>query len=133
MISVDVFQYNSLSCLWCVVNVLAVWLVPNAYPLLVYNVPTASRALYFLHFVTGDVDGSVDAILDTLDTYQSDQCRLHILHYGVGHVTEQDVDLAAAFKGNWFYGSPRFERLPLWQAILDSRPIVCCPMHVGNY
>ena len=49
----------------------------------------------------GDVDGSVEAILDTLDSYTSEQCGLHILQYGVGAVTEQDVEMAANFGGTF--------------------------------
>ncbi|KAI0223177.1 Translation initiation factor IF-2, mitochondrial [Lamellibrachia satsuma] len=49
--------------------------------------------------IKGDVDGSVEAILDTLDSYASEQCRLHILQYGVGAVTEQDIEMAANFGG----------------------------------
>ncbi|KAK2190842.1 hypothetical protein NP493_66g01012 [Ridgeia piscesae] len=49
--------------------------------------------------VKGDVDGSVEAILDTLDSYMSEQCALHILQYGVGTVNEQDVEMAANFGG----------------------------------
>ena len=47
----------------------------------------------------GDVDGSVEAILDTLDSYDSKLCRLDLIHYGVGNVTESDVELAEAFDG----------------------------------
>ena len=47
----------------------------------------------------GDVDGSVEAILDTLDSYDSKLCRLDLIHYGVGNVTESDVELAEAFNG----------------------------------
>lgn len=47
----------------------------------------------------GDVHGSVEAILDVLDTYHSsDKCRLDVVHYGVGDVTESDVELAKSFK-----------------------------------
>lgn len=49
--------------------------------------------------VKGDVDGSVEAILDILETYDSSQCQLNLLSYGVGIVTEQDVEMAAIFKG----------------------------------
>ncbi|XP_012254880.2 translation initiation factor IF-2, mitochondrial [Athalia rosae] len=49
--------------------------------------------------VKGDVGGSVEAILDVLDTYsEEDKCRLNLIHYGVGNVTENDIDLASAFK-----------------------------------
>lgn len=47
----------------------------------------------------GDVDGSVEAILDILDSYRSPQCQLHLLSFGVGIVTEQDVEMAETFKG----------------------------------
>ena len=45
------------------------------------------------------MDGSVEAILDTLDSFNSKQCRLDLIHYGVGNVTESDVEMAEAFNG----------------------------------
>lgn len=46
----------------------------------------------------GDVHGSVEAILDVLDTYDSnDKCRMGIVHYGVGEITEGDLELARVF------------------------------------
>ncbi|GFN85677.1 translation initiation factor if-2, partial [Plakobranchus ocellatus] len=50
----------------------------------------------------GDTDGSVDAILDVFDTYHSKKCQLDIIHYGVGNVTESDVEIAATFEGEIF-------------------------------
>lgn len=48
--------------------------------------------------IKGDVHGSVEAILDVLDTYhENDQVRLDIVHYGVGDVTEGDIELAKTF------------------------------------
>lgn len=48
--------------------------------------------------VKGDVHGSVEAILDVLETYTGhDKCRLDIVHYGVGNVSESDVELAKSF------------------------------------
>ena len=41
----------------------------------------------------------MEAILDALDSYNSKQCRLDLVHYGVGNVTESDVELAEAFNG----------------------------------
>ncbi len=52
---------------------------------------------------SGDVDGSVEAILDALNTYESDQCRLNLINYGVGQVTEQDVQMASNFNGKYKY------------------------------
>lgn len=47
----------------------------------------------------GDVNGSVEAILDVLDTYTcSDKCRINIVHYGVGEISESDIELARTFK-----------------------------------
>ncbi|XP_067629595.1 translation initiation factor IF-2, mitochondrial [Eurosta solidaginis] len=48
--------------------------------------------------VKGDVHGSVEALLDVFDSYTShDRCRLDVVHYGVGHVTEGDIELAKTF------------------------------------
>ena len=52
--------------------------------------------------VSGDVDGSLEAIMDTLDTYHSKKCRLDLVHFGIGNVTESDVELAKAFQGGSF-------------------------------
>lgn len=44
--------------------------------------------------------GSVEAILDVFNTYGSDdKCRLSIVHYGVGPITETDLQIADAFNG----------------------------------
>ena len=50
-------------------------------------------------FPPGDVNGSVEAILDTLSTYRSDLCDLEVVSHGVGEVTEHDIQLAETFKG----------------------------------
>jgi translation initiation factor IF-2 len=48
--------------------------------------------------IKGDVHGSVEAILDVLDTYhEHERVRLDVVHYGVGDVTEGDLELAKAF------------------------------------
>lgn len=47
----------------------------------------------------GDVDGSVEAILNVLDTYHSPECSLDLLSYGVGAITPSDVIMAESFKG----------------------------------
>lgn len=49
--------------------------------------------------ILGDVDGSVEAIMDVMETYTSTLCKLDIVHYGVGNVTINDIELAEAFKG----------------------------------
>lgn len=50
--------------------------------------------------VKGDVAGSVEAILDVFSTYGSDdKCQLSVVHYGVGPVTETDLEMADMFDG----------------------------------
>ena len=47
--------------------------------------------------VKGDVDGSVDAILSVLDTYQEEDVKLDIVSFGVGQVSENDINMAESF------------------------------------
>lgn len=49
--------------------------------------------------IKADVDGTLEAILDTLSTYTSQLCKLDLVHFGVGAVTENDVELAETFNG----------------------------------
>lgn len=46
-----------------------------------------------------DVDGTLEAILNTLDSYDSPECKMDLVHYGVGAISENDVELAQTFKG----------------------------------
>uniref|UniRef100_A0A673LEA2 Translation initiation factor IF-2, mitochondrial n=1 Tax=Sinocyclocheilus rhinocerous TaxID=307959 RepID=A0A673LEA2_9TELE len=50
--------------------------------------------------VKGDVDGSVEAILNVLESYDADdQCELDVVHFGVGDISERDINLAETFSG----------------------------------
>jgi len=49
--------------------------------------------------IKGDVDGSVEAILSCLETYQEEDVKLEIVHFGVGEVTESDISMAESFNG----------------------------------
>lgn len=44
-----------------------------------------------------DVDGTLEAIVDVLSTYHSEKCRLDIVNFGVGAVTQNDIELAEIF------------------------------------
>ena len=46
-----------------------------------------------------DVNGSLEALLHVLASYPNSQCKLNIVHYDVGDVSESDVELAAASNG----------------------------------
>ncbi|XP_073905841.1 translation initiation factor IF-2, mitochondrial isoform X3 [Castor canadensis] len=50
--------------------------------------------------IKGDVDGSVEAILNIMDTYDaSHECELELVHFGVGDISENDVNFAETFDG----------------------------------
>lgn len=47
------------------------------------------------------MDGSVEAILNMLDSYDAqEQCQLEVLHFGIGDISENDVNMAETFSGN---------------------------------
>ncbi|MDI1295752.1 MAG: translation initiation factor IF-2, partial [bacterium] len=46
--------------------------------------------------IKGDVQGSVEAIVNSLNRISTDEIKVRILHSGVGAITESDVTLAAA-------------------------------------
>ena len=46
--------------------------------------------------VKGDVDGSVEALSDSLIKLSTEQIQVNVIHQGVGQISESDVSLAAA-------------------------------------
>ena len=46
--------------------------------------------------VKGDVQGSVEALTQSLERLTTEKCRLHVIHGAVGGINESDVMLAAA-------------------------------------
>ena len=46
--------------------------------------------------VKGDVDGSVEALSDSLIKVSTEQVQVNVIHKGVGQISESDVSLAAA-------------------------------------
>jgi translation initiation factor IF-2 len=49
--------------------------------------------------IKGDVQGSVEAIVSELGKIQHPEVRVNVIHTGVGAITENDVNLAAASNG----------------------------------
>ncbi|MGI6073910.1 MAG: translation initiation factor IF-2 [Fermentimonas sp.] len=49
--------------------------------------------------VKGDVDGSVEALSDSLIRLSTDEIQVNVIHKAVGQITESDVTLAAASDG----------------------------------
>ena len=48
--------------------------------------------------VKADVQGSAEAIVQAMEKIGNDEVRVRVLHYGVGAITESDVNLALASK-----------------------------------
>ena len=46
--------------------------------------------------IKGDVHGSVEAIIGTLQKLSTDEVKVNVLHQGVGGITESDITLARA-------------------------------------
>ncbi len=57
-----------------------------------------SDVIEFPLVVKGDVQGSVEAIVNALHNLSNDEIKVRVLHSGVGAITESDVTLAAASK-----------------------------------
>ena len=46
--------------------------------------------------IKGDVDGSVEALSDSLQKLSTEEIAVSVIHKGVGQITESDVTLANA-------------------------------------
>uniref|UniRef100_A0A1A7XQG1 Translation initiation factor IF-2, mitochondrial n=2 Tax=Iconisemion striatum TaxID=60296 RepID=A0A1A7XQG1_9TELE len=65
---------------------------------------TQSEQLSLPLIIKGDVDGSVETLLNILDTYDAQQqCQLEVVHFGIGDISEKDVIMAETFGGS-IYG-----------------------------
>ncbi len=67
-------------------------------PTTIENMFTAreSTTIEWPAVVKGDVQGSVEAIINALNKLSTDEIRVRVLHSGVGAITESDVALARA-------------------------------------
>ncbi len=60
---------------------------------------TAGEASLVPIVIKADVQGSVEAIVGTLENMSTDEVKVQVLHSGVGGINESDVSLAAASGG----------------------------------
>ena len=63
-----------------------------------FNALREAKAQEYPVVVKGDVQGSVEAIVSSLNKVSTDLIKVRVLHSGVGGITESDVTLAAASK-----------------------------------
>ncbi|KAK5936394.1 hypothetical protein CgunFtcFv8_027761 [Champsocephalus gunnari] len=78
--------------------------------------------------VKGDVDGSVEALLNILSSYDAQlQCPLDILHYGIGDISENDVNMANTFSGS-VYGF----NVAASKSIVQLAEKLCVPLRLHN-
>ncbi|KAL2072089.1 hypothetical protein VTL71DRAFT_11432 [Oculimacula yallundae] len=61
------------------------------------NKPTGPKEIYFI--IKGDVSGSVEAVIDQISVLGNKEVQPHILRYGVGQLSEFDIEHAASAKG----------------------------------
>ena len=54
--------------------------------------------------IKGDVDGSVEALSDSLQKLSTEEIAVRVVHKGVGQISESDVILGNSFRCNpdWF-------------------------------
>jgi translation initiation factor IF-2 len=58
----------------------------------------AAKVMEYPLVIKGDVQGSVEAIVQSVNKISNDLIKVRVLHAGVGGITESDVQLAAASK-----------------------------------
>jgi len=59
---------------------------------------TSDAAVEYPVVIKGDVQGSVEAIVNALNNISNDDIKVRVLHSGVGGITESDMQLAASSK-----------------------------------
>lgn len=66
--------------------------------------PDADKKINMI--IKADVAGSLEVLLDVFGSYPNEKevVKLDIIHYGLGPVTESDLDLASCFSNTFIYG-----------------------------
>jgi translation initiation factor IF-2 len=63
-----------------------------------FSAMAEEQAIEYPVVIKGDTQGSVEAIIGSLEKISTDDIRVRVLHSGVGGITESDVTLASASK-----------------------------------
>ena len=53
--------------------------------------------------VKGDVSGSVEALVEVINSCQPKQLQLEVIQFGVGNITESEVEIASSVGGKIIY------------------------------
>lgn len=75
----------------------------------------------------GDVSGSLEAILNSLVSYNSKKCRLNLIHHSIGEVTASDVEIAESFDGEIFAFN-----VPVPSTVKEKALTMNVPVHEHN-
>ena len=70
----------------------------------------------------GDVDGSVEALTDSLQKLSTEEIQVNIIHKGVGAITESDVLLASASDAIIIGFNVPQQTVGIWQ---KKKPLTC--------
>ncbi|KAI8054463.1 hypothetical protein BDF22DRAFT_679210 [Syncephalis plumigaleata] len=60
--------------------------------------------------IKGDVSGTVEAVVSSLQGLPANKVRLNVIHAGVGAITDSDVDLAATAQGMIFGFNVKYDK-----------------------
>ena len=65
----------------------------------IYQIRKNAIKMLFFVFISADVSGSLEAIVNILSRYHSPDITLNLLHAGVGPVTENDLKMLQSSQG----------------------------------
>lgn len=64
-----------------------------------YFIPSHIKYALNIFILAADVEGSLEALLDVIASYNSQLCRLDVVNFDVGAVSKSDIALAELFDG----------------------------------